>query len=198
MASGNVVQGSGFGLRSKFVLSAFLLTLLITLVIVGFQLRVVQGTMNDQTAHQGASIADTIASTSGYYVTFGLVDDLAAILADLEKNPTVEYADFLATDGSILAATKKGKLPAGIDAKVPSAPQAREVTLQNGKSGSIFLRPFYESREITPGMEPRGCFRLVVNNSEAQAAFRKMTWINLLVALGAIAIAMILAAFVAK
>ncbi|MFA6959046.1 MAG: methyl-accepting chemotaxis protein [Thermoanaerobaculia bacterium] len=198
MASGNALQERGFGLRTKFVLSAFILTLLISSLIVAFQLYVVRGTMNEQTSHQGASIADTIASTSGYYVTFGLVDDLKSILADLEKNPTVEYADFLSTDGSVLASTKKGKLPAGVDAKLPKTAEVREVKLQDGKRGQIFFRPFYESREITADMEPRGCFRLVVNDSEANAAFSKLFLINIAVALGALAIAMFLASIVAK
>ena len=93
-------ESGGWGLRRKFILFALMLTAGIIAIVFIAQAWVVRGKMVEQTTEQGASIADTIVSTSGYYVTFGLVDDLQAILEDVAKNPTVEYADFVSSDGT--------------------------------------------------------------------------------------------------
>ncbi len=198
MASERTLEGNRFGLRGRFVVAAFLLTLLITALIVLVQEWVVQVTMIQQTEQQGMSVADTIASTSGYYVTFGLVEDLQAILNDLEKNPSIEYADFISSDGSVLAAMKRSKAPEGLEKTVPRQPTQSVLKLADGAQVHVFMRPFYETREITAASTPRGCFRLVINNSQAQQALKKVTLVNLGVALVALVVAMILASIAAR
>src|SRR5256885_10775849 len=58
-----------------------------------------------QTIEHGTAIASTIESTAGYYVLFGLNDDLKKIIEDLKRNPSVQYADFTGADGKPLAAS---------------------------------------------------------------------------------------------
>jgi methyl-accepting chemotaxis protein len=186
METGEHARG---GLRRKLLLFSLSMTLGIIAIVFVAQMVVVQRSMVDQTKQQGASIADTIASTSGYYVTFGLTDDLQSILSDLEKNRTVEYADFVSADGSVLSQTEASLMPASLkDRGLGREPVSEEVTLVDGSDGELFIRPFYETREVTEDATPRGAFRLVVNHSSADDAFNRLVVTNGFIALLAVAV----------
>src|SRR5688572_2997719 len=87
------------GLRSKFILAFALQTMIVALLIVGIQQWRVRKAIIHQTVEQGMAIANSIQSTAGYYVLFGLTDDLKKIVDDIGRNPSVSYADFVNADG---------------------------------------------------------------------------------------------------
>ncbi len=193
MAIDTGIEGRG-GLRRKLLLFALAMTLGIIAIVFVAQMIVVQRSMIDQTKQQGASIADTIASTSGYYVTFGLTDDLGSILVDLEKNPTVDYADFVSSDGTVLSQSQESRMPNSLQGReLGRDPVTEPVTLSGGDEGHLFIRPFYESREITEDSTPSGAFRLVVNHSTADDAFTRLLITNGFIALLAVVVVIAIA-----
>ena len=91
MLAGNQKEtGARLGIRAKFVLAFALPALVVAISLVVIQQMLVRRAMISQTVEQGSAIADTISATAGYYVMFGLTDDLKKIVADLRKNPSVE------------------------------------------------------------------------------------------------------------
>src|SRR4051794_853635 len=96
---------ASFGLRSKFILAFAIQTIIVAVMIVSIEQYRVRQTIVAQTIEHGTAIASTIDSTAGYYVLFGLNDDLKKIVEDLRRNPSVEYADFTGSDGKPLAAS---------------------------------------------------------------------------------------------
>ncbi|HVT43555.1 MAG TPA: methyl-accepting chemotaxis protein [Thermoanaerobaculia bacterium] len=170
-----------FPIRTKFIVAVTVLTLIIAVLILSFEQIQVRRTSLSQTVAQGESIADTIASTAGYYVIFGLTDDLNAIAADLRKNENVEYADFLSADGTILAATAAGKIPEALRSARPARDSPRQATVDaHGQPLVVFVRPFYESRDEADdaAATPRGYFRVAVNQRAAAKAVRSLAVIN--------------------
>jgi methyl-accepting chemotaxis protein len=171
-------------LRTKFIVAVSALTLTIAVVIVTIEQIKIRRLSTDQAAAQGASIADTIASTAGYYVIFGLADDLQAIAHDLAQNDSVEYADFVSADGKVLAATDPKRIPAEFKANRPTRSSPREAAAGSG-SGTLllFTRPFYENRSDASSRTaiPRGYFRIAVNQHAAARAVRSLTVTNVIV-----------------
>src|SRR5690349_15158156 len=103
--------GARMGLRTKFVTAFALQAIVIALLLAILQYLLVRRAMIDLTVQQGSAIAKTVESTAGYYVIFGLTDDLRKIANDLKKNPSVEYAEFTDGSGKILAATSTQQTP---------------------------------------------------------------------------------------
>src|SRR5207244_8742213 len=104
MLTGDALE-SRIGLRSKFIVALAVQTILLAVLIIVIEQWSVRRAIRQQTVAQGEAIARTIGFTSGYYVLFGLTDDLRKITADVHQNPAVEYADFVAADGKALAAS---------------------------------------------------------------------------------------------
>ncbi|HEU4523298.1 MAG TPA: HAMP domain-containing methyl-accepting chemotaxis protein [Thermoanaerobaculia bacterium] len=166
--TGEQVQGaSGAGMRTKFIVAFAAQTIVIAACIVLVQQWLVRRAMERQTVDQGRAIATTIESTAGYYVLFGLTDDLKNITSDLKRNASIEYADFVGSDGNVLAATEPS-----VPAPVSSAPVSRADGTAIGKGLYYFVVPFYESRAdaANPAAVPRGYFRLLTNDEHASAA----------------------------
>ncbi|HUP59220.1 MAG TPA: methyl-accepting chemotaxis protein [Thermoanaerobaculia bacterium] len=159
------------GLRSKFVAAFALQTILAALLILGIQQFLVRRAMIAQTVEQGSAIAQTIRSTAGYYVIFGLTDDLKNIAADLGKSASVEYAEFLDGSGKVLAATTP---------QVPDVLAKRELKRESGapvgRGLHVYTVPFYESKadEANPAAKPKGYFRLLMNETQAQIALGRL------------------------
>src|SRR5687767_2929713 len=95
--------GVRMGLRTKFVAAFALQAVSVALLLAVLQYLVVRRAMIGLTVEQGSAIAETVKATAGYYVIFGLTDDLKKIVSDLKKNPSVEYAEFLDASGKVLA-----------------------------------------------------------------------------------------------
>ncbi|HJQ37510.1 MAG TPA: HAMP domain-containing methyl-accepting chemotaxis protein [Thermoanaerobaculia bacterium] len=175
MLVGNTNRTTGrIGIRSKFIGTFAFITVVVALVILLLQQLLVRRAMIKQTVEQGAAIAQTIESTAGYYVIFGLTDDLKNIVADLGKSPSVEYADFLDGTGKVLAATKPS-VPAVIANRKPG----NERGTSTGDGLHIYSVPFYETKAdaANPNATPKGYFRLLMNESQARLALANLrTW----------------------
>ena len=158
------------GLRSKFIGAFALQTVLVAVLILGIQQFLVRRAMVRQTLQQGEAIAQTIESTAGYYVIFGLTDDLKNIAADLGKSTSVSYADFLDADGKVLAST------AALPPVLANRPPRREAGTAVGDGLNAYVVPFYETKadEAKPGAKPKGYFRLLMNQSQTAEAVRQM------------------------
>src|SRR5437667_12384752 len=83
------------GLRWKFIVALALQTVIIAALIIGIEQWSVHRSIRQQTIAQGEAIARTVG--------FGLTDDERKIVAHLRANPSVEYTDFIASDGRVLA-----------------------------------------------------------------------------------------------
>jgi methyl-accepting chemotaxis protein len=191
MLVGNANQASGrVGIRSKFIGTLALLTVVVALLILILQQALVRRAMIRQTVEQGAAIAQTIESTAGYYVIFGLTDDLKNIVGDLAKSPSVEYADFLDGSGKVLASTKP-EVPAALANRAPK-PESGTAT---GSGLHIYSVPFYENKAdaTNPAAKPKGYFRLLMNETQAQTALSSLRkW-----AAGIVVLALILSTILA-
>ncbi|HEX8172728.1 MAG TPA: methyl-accepting chemotaxis protein [Thermoanaerobaculia bacterium] len=187
------------GLRSKFVGAFALQTVVVALVILGIQQLLVRRAMIRQTVDQGEAIARTVESTAGYYVIFGLNDDLKNIVGDLAKNTSVDYADFLDANGKVLAASHRS-----VPEPLAQRPLARAHGEAVGGGLHAYVVPFYEAKAdaAKPDAKPKGWFRLLMNETQAQDAVRALRgWnagITLLVLIGASLLAWLAARLIIK
>ncbi|HEY0144507.1 MAG TPA: methyl-accepting chemotaxis protein [Thermoanaerobaculia bacterium] len=190
MAAGTPENQVRFGLRAKFVAAFALQSVLIALLILGIQQFLVRRAMINQTVEQGAAIAQTIESTAGYYVIFGLTDDLKSITTDLGRSTSVDYAEFLSGEGKILAATK----PA-VPQDLRNRPLRRENGTETANGSHVYTVPFYETKAdaSNPAAKPKGFFRLLMNESQAESAIRSLRGWNALITAGVLILASILA-----
>ena len=177
------------GLRTKFVAAFALQAIVIALLLAILQYLLVRRSMIDLTVQQGSAIAETVRATAGYYVIFGLTDDLQKIVTDLKRNPSVTYAEFLDGNHKVLAATAKQQA-VGLSGR---AVVRENGTLITNTDTHLYSLPFYETEtDEQRGVKPKGWFRLVLNESQAQSATASMLrWsagITLLVLLAAVAL----------
>ncbi|HKS21303.1 MAG TPA: HAMP domain-containing methyl-accepting chemotaxis protein [Thermoanaerobaculia bacterium] len=175
------------GLRPKFIGAFAAVTIVIALIIVGAVQWRVRRAIDEQTLAQGRAIADTVKATAGYYVLFGLTDDLKKIIADLRKgNQTIEYADFETADGKPLA-TSAAEPPA------PLPKTSGELRGKNNELLYLFIVPFTDDAGAS-----KGFFRLVINHRQADAVSRQLLTTEIIVTLLALAIAVALAYLAAR
>jgi methyl-accepting chemotaxis protein len=184
MLSGDSTQFGAvrLGLRPKFIGAFAAITIVIAIIIVSAVQWRVRRAINEQTLAQGQAIADTVKATAGYYVLFGLTDDLKKIIADLRKrNASIEYADFQTTDGKPLAASAAAP-------PVPLPNVSGELRGKNNELLHLFIVPFTDDAGAT-----KGVFRLVINHQQAEAVSRQLLMAEIVVTLFALAIAVALA-----
>jgi len=183
--------GVRFGLRSKFVVAFATATVLIALILLLLQQYLVRRAMIRQTVEQGSAIARAIEATAGYYVIFGLTDDLKVIVSKLAHNQSVEYAEFLDGSGKVLASSK-----AQLPAPLATRPLQKEEGALAGENLHVYTVEFYETNEATG--KPKGYFRLLLNESQAQAALSSLwTW-NLAITALVLVLASVLAWFASQ
>lgn len=188
-------------LRTKFILGVSLLTLVIAIFIMASEQLQIRKLSLVQSEAQGQSIADSIESTAGYYVIFGLTDDLKSIIKDLANNESVEYADFVSAEGNVLAATSAARIPETFRTVRPAKTAARHATVKSGgQTLQLFIRPFYETRAeaSSPTATPRGYFRIAVNQRAAQHAVRQLTYYNAVILGLALVVGFLLATAAAR
>jgi methyl-accepting chemotaxis protein len=183
--------GVRFGLRSKFVLAFAGSTVLIAVVLLLLQQYLVRKAMIRQTVEQGSAIARAIEATAGYYVIFGLTDDLKVIVNKLAANPSVQYVEFLDGNGKVLA-TSKPQQPAVL----LNRPLQREEGAEAGEDLHIYTVEFFETNEAKG--KPKGYFRLVLNQSQAETALASLRTLNIAFTALVLALASILAWFASQ
>ncbi len=175
-----------FGLRSKFVLAFATATVVIALILLLLQQYLVRRAMIRQTVELGSAIARAIEATAGYYVIFGLTDDLKEIVSKLAQNQSVEYAEFLDGDGKVLASSK-----AEVPAPLINRPLRPEEGVQAGENLHVYSIPFRETKDVAD--KPKGYFRLLLNESQAETALASLRTWNL----GITALVLMMASFLA-
>jgi methyl-accepting chemotaxis protein len=178
--------GVRFGLRSKFVAAFATATVLIAVILLLLQQSLVRRAMIKNTTEQGSAVSRAIEATAGYYVIFGLTDDLKVIVSKLAQNESITYAEFLDANGKILAASKP-EIPAAL---VNRSPRPEEGTLVDGNL-HVYSVPFHETEGSTG--KPKGYFRLLLNQKQAEAALSSLRTWNL----GITALVLALASFLA-
>ena len=184
------------GLRTKFVIVFVAQAVALALFLLLVQQWLVRRAIVRQTVEQGRAIATTVEATAGYYVIFGLGDDLQNIITDLKRNPSIEYADFVSADGTILASSRR--MP---PAAVASRGVARQDGLAVGEGFHLFVIPFYESRaeaDNNPDAKPKGFFRLLTSDVHARQAVSQLRWWNLAATAVALSMALLLAFVAAR
>ena len=186
MLSGELARAR-VGLRSKFIAALALQTIIVAAFIVLIEQWSVRNAIREQTLDQAEAIARTIGFTSSYYVLFGLTDDLRKIVSDVRQNPAVQYADFVAADGKVMAASGSAPRTA-----IPIAAGRSSVSGANGEPMHAFVVPF------TDGGVTKGYFRLVVNEREGVAAARRLGWTNLAATAIVLLFAIVLAWFASR
>jgi methyl-accepting chemotaxis protein len=187
------------GLRGKLIMAFAAQALIIAILIVVMEQYRVRRTVIAQTVDQGAAIANTIESTAGYYVLFGLTDDLKKIVNDVGRNAAVEYADFMSSEGKILAASAGTPPPLLSEEALGRTPSSREVH-RGGETLHLFIVPFFESKadQANLTVRPRGYFRLLINESAAREAVRSLRTTNVGITVMAILIGILLALAAAR
>ena len=189
MLSGESTQFGAvrIGLRPKFIGAFAAVTIVMAIIIVSFVQWRVRRVIDDQTLAQGQAIADTVKATAGYYVMFGLTDDLKKIIVDLRKgNSSIEYADFTIPDGRALAASAAAP-------PMPLPKSSGELRGPHNASLHLFVVPYADEAGVT-----KGYFRLLVNHRQAEAAARQLLIAEIGVTLLALAIAVGLAYLAAR
>lgn len=169
----------GIGLRPKFVLAFVLQTIVVALLIVGLEQWRVRGTVQDELLAKADGLARTVALASDNAVKNGRTAELRAIADDVKSRPWIDYADFVAADGRILAASQ-GVPPQGITLT------AGHTDLRDADDNAVHLF-------VVPFAGGGSSFRLVANEREAISVLRQLRWSNLGVALLALAVAIVLA-----
>lgn len=170
----------GMRLRTKFILAVTALTLALAVVILSIVQYVMRDLMTKELLEQSSHIANTVEITGSYYVVFDLTEDLAAITRDLAKHRSVDYADFISGDGTILAASNAARKPAAF-AKPPADRRRSDAEVEEG-GRKLFLsvRPYYKDANA-PGTVPVGYFRVAVNDLEIREANQRLRTIYLIV-----------------
>lgn len=177
----------GSNLRTKFILALTLQTVLVALLLLAFGQWSIRRALEQEIAERGTAIAEAIQSTAGYYVVFGLTDDLEPIVTDLVRSETIEYADFVSANGEVLVSSDPARRPAAF----AEAPEGSEETQIQDRSGErtlfLFVRPLVQSVD---GEAPTvgGWFRLALNDTALDQAVRHALLTNLVglaIALGA-------------
>ncbi|MGZ8710106.1 MAG: hypothetical protein ACXW28_07770, partial [Thermoanaerobaculia bacterium] len=159
------------GLRTKFVAAFAAQAIVIALLLAVLQYLLVRRAMIALTVEQGSAIAETVKATAGYYVIFGLTDDLKKIVTDLQSNPSVQYAEFLDGNGKVLAATDAQQAE-GLAGRVLE----RERGVLTRRGLHIYTEPFHETEADAkdPNAKPKGYFRLLMNESQAERAIASL------------------------
>lgn len=184
-------SGVRFGLRATSVIAVAVPTIVIAILLLLLQRTLVSRAMIRQTVAQGEAIVQAVGATAGYYVIFGLGDDLKVIAEKLARDPSVSYAEFLDAGGKIIAGT--GPQPASL----VSRKLQRERGEIAGEGLHVYTVPFYENEadEKNPAARPKGYFRLLMNESSAQEALDSISRWNVAIAVVTLALAGIVAWF---
>jgi methyl-accepting chemotaxis protein len=77
---------------------------------------------SERLRREGTSLAKTIAAGSGYYVDFRLDANLRDIAQSLLLNRSVDYVEFLDSDGKILAQSDPSRRPSSLSSRRPTDP----------------------------------------------------------------------------
>lgn len=183
MLSGDQSSPSNFrlGLRPKLVATFALQTVVVAILIIAIEQWRVRSEIRHQTLEHAQALATTVAVASGNAVRSGRVDDLHDIVNGLRKNDSIEYADFLAPGGAVIAASQPVPPPG-----MTEIAGRTDVTI-NGEDQHLFVVP------LRAGEGSHASLRLLVNERQATDTASSLAWTNALIALLALMVASALA-----
>ena len=183
MLSGDQSSSSNFrlGLRPKLVATFALQTIVVAMLIIAIEQWRVRSEIRHQTLEHAQSLATTVAAASENAVRTGRIDELREIISGLRKNDSIEYADFLAPNGTVIASSQPVPPPGMTD-----LPGRADLTI-NGEDQHLFVVP------LRAGEGSHASLRLLVNERQASDTARSLAWTNALIALLALMIASALA-----
>lgn len=104
-------RGRTASLFREFVLGFSALLVVFSAVYLVFFIVISQRAFSERLRREGTSLAKTIAAGSGYYVDFRLEANLRDIAQSLLLNRSVDYVEFLDSDGKILAQSDPTRRP---------------------------------------------------------------------------------------
>jgi methyl-accepting chemotaxis protein len=187
-------QGVRVGLRSKIVIAFAAQAIIIALLLVTIEQYLIRRAMKAQILQQGTALARTIELTVSDDVVFGVTDRLQRVAADLAKDPSVAYAEFLDANGKALATT--GPVPQVLTGRAI----AREQGTLVGEKLHVYTVPFYASAEEAAKKDAKhsGAFRMLLNESKVDEAIQTMRGWNALATAVSLLAATILAWFASR
>ncbi len=107
-----VKLGRGLNLRAKFRWGVFLLLAVLALLLMCLLIVIARSRLEEQAKRQGRTFSKTIATSSGYYVLFGLEENLRDIIKTAELDDSVEFVEFLDIRGNAIAQSdNKANMP---------------------------------------------------------------------------------------
>jgi methyl-accepting chemotaxis protein len=118
-------RGRKASLFWEFVLGISGLLVISSVVYLVFFIVISQRAFSDRLKREGTSLAKTIAAGSGYYVDFRLEANLRDIAQSLLLNRSVDYVEFLDSDGKILAQSDPTRRPRSLS--VGKAPDSEHI-----------------------------------------------------------------------
>ena len=124
------------GLRPKFILAFVVQTVVIALLIVGFVQWRVRNLFHDQLITRAEGIARTVAVASDNAMKNGRADELRPVADDIKARAWIDYADFVAADGKIVARSQ-GTPPANLTL-IPGRTDLRDT---DGDELHLFVMP---------------------------------------------------------
>jgi len=122
-------------MRPKLVLTFALQTIVVAFLIIAIEQWRVRSEIRQQTLEHAQALATTVGAASGNAVRTGRNDDLRDIINGLRKNPSIEYADFLAPGGTVIAASQPVPPPG-----MTEIPGRADLTI-NGEEQHLFVVP---------------------------------------------------------
>lgn len=118
-------RGRKASLFWEFVLGISALLVVSSVVYLMFFMGISQRAFSERLRREGTSLAKTIAAGSGYYVDFRLEANLRDIAQSLLLNRSVDYVEFLDSDGKILAQSDPAHRPRSMS--VGKAPDSEHL-----------------------------------------------------------------------
>ena len=113
-------------LAAKFRWGVFSLLAALALLLMLALILIARKNLSDQSKQAGATLAKTIATSSGYYVLFDLKDNLNDIIRTAEADKSVEFVQFLDAKGQVIAqSADRSKMP-------PSFTEGKELDIDEG------------------------------------------------------------------
>jgi len=170
---------SRVGLRPKVVMAFAIQTLIVTLLIIGFEQWRVRSTLRDQLLTRAEGLARTVAVASNDALKNARVDELRAVAEDVKSRPWIDYADFVTPDGRVVAFSQ-GTRPEGL-------------TLSNGHTENRDVGGELRHLFVAPVRGGAGAFRLVANERESVGIASQLRTDNIVLAVLALIVATVLA-----
>lgn len=185
-------KATRFGLGPRFLLAIAVQTMLFVALIIGIEVLALRESNQTQTSQLGSSIANTIATTAGQYLVTGLGGEMERLIAELEKNPSIAYIDFVTADGKRVAGTSRRTIPAALE-EIPREGAADLIAMEKDAELHLYVRPiFAPAADVPRPSAPPSYLRLAVISRSAAGMKRQVVYTSIVVILVAMVTALVI------